>query len=95
MNDDLILNVAYFCAALCIVYKVAWIARMTGHIALWQVHGLRLAGALYAFIVLGRAALRFVDAGDPATLIDVARELSMCVFLFFSIVVLRIRTGRW
>jgi len=94
MSDDLILNIAYFAAALCVMYKMAWIARMTGHIPGWQVQGLRWSGALYALIVLGKAAYRFT-AADPATLVDVGRELAACLFLLFAIAVLRIRTGRW
>lgn len=95
MSDDLILNVFYICVAICIIYKMAWIARMTGHIAGWQIQGLRFGGAVYAMIVLLKAGLRFADNADPATLADVGRELSMCVFLFFAIAVLRLRTGHW
>lgn len=95
MNDELVLNTMYFMAAICIMYKMAWIARMTGHIDGWRILGLRLTGALVALIILAKASLRFADWGDPATLVDVARELSLCSFLFFSIAVLRLRTGHW
>lgn len=95
MNDETILNVLYVVAAICILYKMAWLARMTGHIGGWQILGLRLAGALYALVVLSKALFRFLDDADPATLVDVGRELTLCVFLFFSIAVLRLRTGRW
>lgn len=95
MNDELILNVLYLLAAICITYKMAWIARMTAHIHGWQATGLKFAGALYAIVVIGKAGFRFADAADPATLVDVGRELCNCLFLFFAIAVLRIRTGHW
>jgi hypothetical protein len=95
MNDDLVLNVVYFFCAICIMYKMAWIARQTGHIEGWHVTGLRFAGVAVAGIILLKASMRFIHPGDPATLVDVVRELALCIFLFFAIATLRDRTGHW
>jgi hypothetical protein len=95
MRDELILNVLYFAAALCVMYKMAWIARMTGYIPGWRVRGLRFTGALVALVILGKAILRFANFGGDATVVDVGRELALCLFLFFAIAVLRQRTGHW
>lgn len=95
MNDNTVLNLLYFLGAVCIMFKMSWIARMTGHISGWQICGLRFAGAAVAAIVMGKALGRIFWDGDPATLVDVGRELSMCVFLVFAISVLKLRTGHW
>jgi hypothetical protein len=95
MTGETILNLLYFASAICVMYKMAWIARMTGHIQGWRIHGLRTMGAVVALIILAKASLRFANFGDDATIVDVGRELSLCLFLFFAIAVLRVRTGHW
>ena len=94
MTTETILNVCYLITALCIAYKVAWIARqvaaMEGRAQAW----LRVAIVVLGMIILGRATIRFF-VSDPASTFDIARELGWCFFLAAAIAVLRGPVGKY
>ena len=86
-------DIVYLLVALCIVYKLAWIARQVSDIGTRSAGLLRLACLILGLIMLTRAAVRFVTY-DPAAWIDCARELAWCGFLAAAIAVLRGPAGR-
>lgn len=94
MTTKIILNICYLAAALCITYKVAWIARqvagMPGRAQIW----LRVAIVILGAIILGRATIRFF-VPDPASGFDILRELGWCFFLAMAIAVLRGPAGKY
>jgi hypothetical protein len=85
---DLALDLAYFFAALCIGYKIAWINRQTFDLVTWPARLMRWSGMIVALLILAKSLWRFED-GDAATLLDVTREFAWCGFLFAAIAQLR------
>lgn len=88
------LNVAYFLAALCIAYKLAWIARQVAALPGRAQLALRGACILLGVIIMCRAAIRFFMP-DPASAFDIVRELGWCIFLIAAIWTLRGPSGRY
>ena len=88
------LNIAYALVAMCVVYKLAFIARqcaaMGGHVALMMRMSCLVVGSILIIKAYGR-----IQGGDEAQILDVLRELSWCVFLATSITILRGRLGHW
>ena len=88
-----VLNIAYILAAMCVTYKLAFIVRALSAIAGPAVMVMRAACLAVGTIVLVKAYGR-IHGGDEAQLIDILRELSWCVFLASSIIVMRGRLGQ-
>jgi hypothetical protein len=88
------LDIAYFLASLCIAYKIAWLNRQTFDLATSSARLMRWSGIAMALLVLAKS-LRLFAGGEAATLLDVARELALCGFLFSAIAHRHRRTGRW
>jgi hypothetical protein len=88
------MNIIYAMAAMCIIYKLAIIARQVpAHINL-STDAFRFMCAIVGTIVTVKAYGRF-HGGDAATWFDIARELSWCGFLAAAIVVMKQKFGNW
>ena len=88
------MNMLYLLAAICVIYKLAWISRQVTVVESISSLPIRLASGLVGTIILARALWRFMD-DDAAAWIDIGRELSWCLFLFTAIVWVRQKTGSW
>jgi hypothetical protein len=94
LNHILILNVLYYLAVTCVVFKLTWIIRQVSTMKPWQRWPTVISAGTLAFILLAKAFLRF-GGGDSAHPLDIARELAMCAFLVSAIVLLHGKTRKY
>lgn len=91
---DHAMDILYLMMAICIVYKLAWIARQVSDMPGGAPRALRAACLAIGLVMIARAAMRFMTY-DPAEWIDCLRELAWCVFLAAAIATLRGPAGRY
>ena len=93
-KEVLFLNTLYWMAIMCVVFKLTWIIRQVSLMPAWQRWPTVFSAGALAFILMAKAYFRF-QGGDDAQILDIARELSLCLFLASAIVMIRGQTKRF
>jgi hypothetical protein len=94
LSHAYIMNASYAACVICVIYKLAFIVRQTSAMTGRASAFLRLAALGVAGAMAYKGLTRF-EHGDVAQWPDIARELSLCVFLAAAIVAFRQKLGHW
>lgn len=90
-----VLNTLYFIAATCVAYKLAFLIRQVADVMTPSMLVFRWAAFAVAGMVMFKATSRVLPGGDPATVLDILRELSWCAVLAALIFHMKNFTGRY
>jgi hypothetical protein len=94
MGTEFAMELAYVLGAICIVYKLAYLIRLTASLPEPLVLVFRLAGVTLGTMVIGQA-LRVFDEGAHVGVMTVVGQWSLCLVLASVIVLMGRSRKAW